>query len=174
MGSRANAIRPNLAPQNGLAGYQVAAICYRHRRAEIEFLLVQTDGGRWTFPKGQVNSELGARKSAHHEALEEAGAYGLIGERPFHTFRWCKGVFWKPKSEQEIPVLAFLLEVTHQVEPEQKFRKPTWFSPAQARERLCERREMKHKREMNLLLELALLAAKPQKNGDRHLPLKLQ
>ena len=36
---------------------QVAAVCYRVRSGDIEFLLVQTRGGRWTFPKG--NSESG-------------------------------------------------------------------------------------------------------------------
>jgi hypothetical protein len=31
---------------------QVAAICFRVRGSDIEFLLVQTRKGRWIFPKG--------------------------------------------------------------------------------------------------------------------------
>ena len=31
---------------------QVAAVCYRFGERGLEFLLVQTRGGRWTFPKG--------------------------------------------------------------------------------------------------------------------------
>ena len=34
---------------------EVAAVCYRMRKRGIEFLLVQTRGGRWIFPKGGVN-----------------------------------------------------------------------------------------------------------------------
>src|SRR5207244_2308926 len=37
---------------------QVAAVCYRIRGSGIEFLLVQTRGGRWTFPKGGVEPGL--------------------------------------------------------------------------------------------------------------------
>ena len=33
---------------------QVAAVCYRVRAGEVEFLLVQTGKGRWIFPKGSV------------------------------------------------------------------------------------------------------------------------
>jgi hypothetical protein len=38
---------------------QVAAVCYRVRNDEIEFLLVRTRGtGRWTFPKGSAEPGL--------------------------------------------------------------------------------------------------------------------
>src|SRR2546427_12586408 len=55
---------------------QVAAVCYRIRGSGIEFLLVQTRGGRWTFPKGGVEPGLTHAQAAALEAYEEAGAHG--------------------------------------------------------------------------------------------------
>src|SRR5207245_10870636 len=58
---------------------QVAAVCYRRRGPSIEFLLVNTNGGsKWTFPKGTPEARLSHRQAAEREALDEAGAVGLI------------------------------------------------------------------------------------------------
>src|SRR5580658_7694267 len=43
---------------------QVAAVCYRMAKRGIEFLLVQTRGGRWIFPKGGVERGLTYAQSA--------------------------------------------------------------------------------------------------------------
>src|SRR5438132_1564227 len=56
---------------------QVAAVCYRIRGSNIEFLLVQTRGGRWTFPKGGVEPALTHAQAAALEAYEEAGVQRL-------------------------------------------------------------------------------------------------
>src|SRR5438045_6900142 len=60
---------------------QVAAVCYRQIHSYVEFLLVRTKRGRWTFPKGSISPQLGARKSAEREAWEEAGALGEVAEK---------------------------------------------------------------------------------------------
>src|SRR5271155_2735893 len=62
---------------------QVAAVCYRMGRRGIEFLLVQTRGGRWIFPKGGVERGLTYAQSAALEAFEEAGVHGRMEEIPF-------------------------------------------------------------------------------------------
>ena len=54
---------------------QVAAVCYRMRGADIELLLVQTRGGRWTFPKGSAEPGLTNAQAAALEAFEEAGVH---------------------------------------------------------------------------------------------------
>src|SRR5579863_6130070 len=66
---------------------QVAAVCYRLRHDEIEFLLVRTRGsGRWTFPKGSAEPGLTHAQAAALEAFEEAGVHGRIEEATFARY----------------------------------------------------------------------------------------
>src|SRR5262249_21395591 len=91
---------------------QVAAVCYRLRAGEVEFLLVNTNGGsKWTFPKGSPESGLSHSQAAEREANEEAGAIGVIEPRHFHLYIHSKGVFWQPGGVQEFVVKAFLMEI---------------------------------------------------------------
>ena len=71
---------------------QVAAICYRVRKSQIEFLLVRTrHAGRWTFPKGCAEPGLTHAQAAALEAFEEAGVHGRIEEARFTQYRHRKG-----------------------------------------------------------------------------------
>ena len=54
---------------------QAAAVCFRVQNRRIEFLLVQTGGGRWTFPKGSAEPGLTRAQAAALEAFEEAGSW---------------------------------------------------------------------------------------------------
>src|ERR1044071_5687660 len=66
---------------------QVAAVCYRRRGPEIEFLLVNTNGGsKWTFPKGAPEPSMSHSQAAEREAWEEAGVHGEIEPRHFHLY----------------------------------------------------------------------------------------
>lgn len=61
---------------------QVGVIPYRKKGGRIEVLLITSRSrGRWIIPKGNVEDGLGAKGSAHLEALEEAGVEGWL-ERP--------------------------------------------------------------------------------------------
>src|SRR5258708_11549757 len=62
---------------------QVAAVCYRMRGVALEFLLVQTRGGRWIFPKGSAGPGLTPAQAAALGGYEEAGACGRMGEAAF-------------------------------------------------------------------------------------------
>jgi len=151
---------------------QVAAVCFRKNSSGVEFLLVQTDGGRWTFPKGNIKPWMGARKSALLEAMEEAGADGNIDERPFHTYVAAKGVFWKAEGVQEYSVQSYLMEVKQTSMPAEGFREPTWFPAATAREQLAEGRERKYAQELARAVDEALKAINriknlPSRNGHR-------
>jgi len=136
---------------------QVAAICYRRRGASAEFLLVNTNGGsKWTFPKGATEARLSHSQAAEREALEEAGAIGVIEPRHFHLYLHSKGVFWQPNGVQEFVVKAFLLEVTRTQRPRESMRNPTWFGAEEARKTLAKGREVKYAAELRGVIDRAL------------------
>jgi 8-oxo-dGTP pyrophosphatase MutT (NUDIX family) len=136
---------------------QVAAVCYRKRGAEVEFLLVNTNGGnKWTFPKGSPEQRLSHSQAAEREAAEEAGALGTIEPRHFHLYIHSKGVFWQPGGVQEFVVKAFLMEVHQLRRPDEAMRHPTWFSPEEARQRLVKGREVKYVHELESVIARAL------------------
>ena len=57
---------------------QVAAVCFRILSTGVEFLLVRTRRGRWTFPKGGAQAGFTHAQSAALEAFEEAGVKGKV------------------------------------------------------------------------------------------------
>src|SRR5579864_444639 len=133
---------------------QVAAVCYRTRGEAVEFLLVNTNGGnKWTFPKGSPEARLSHSQAAEREAGEEAGARGTIEPRHFHLYIHSKGVFWQPGGVQEFVVKAFLMEVHQMRKPDESNRKPTWFTPEEARQKLAKGREVKYAHELQTVIE---------------------
>ncbi len=144
---------------------QVASVCYRKQGADVEFLLVNTNGGnKWTFPKGCVDARLSHSQAAEREAAEEAGALGVIEPRHFHLYIHSKGVFWQPGGVQEYVVKAFLMEVRQQRKADEPMRHPTWFSAQEARQRLAKGREVKYAHELESVIDRAL--ERIQFNGD--------
>jgi 8-oxo-dGTP pyrophosphatase MutT (NUDIX family) len=136
---------------------QVAAVCYRRRGTAIEFLLVNTNGGnKWTFPKGSTDPRLSHSQAAEREAAEEAGAIGTIEPRHFHLYIHSKGVFWQPGGVQEFVVKAFLMEIHQMRKPDESNRRPTWFTPAEAKRRLAKGREVKYFHELEAVVDRAL------------------
>jgi 8-oxo-dGTP pyrophosphatase MutT (NUDIX family) len=136
---------------------QVAAICFRRHGADIEFLLVNTNGGnKWTFPKGSPAAHLSHSQAAEREAGEEAGALGTIEPRHFHLYIHSKGVFWHPGGVQEFVVKAFLMEIHEMRRPDEANRRPTWFTPKEARQKLAKGREVKYAHELEAVIDRAL------------------
>jgi 8-oxo-dGTP pyrophosphatase MutT (NUDIX family) len=136
---------------------QVAAVCFRRRGAAIEFLLVNTNGGnKWTFPKGSTDPHLSHSQAAEREAAEEAGALGTIEPRHFHLYIHSKGVFWQTGGVQEFVIKAFLMEIHELRNPDEPQRRPTWFSPQEARQRLAKGREVKYAHELEAVIDRAL------------------
>lgn len=115
---------------------QVAAICYRIGKRGIEFLLVRTRRGRWTFPKGSVESGLTHAQAAALEAFEEAGVHGRIEQAAFARYVRVKPGYDRNSAEIEVVINAHLCEVSRLAAPEEKDRKPTWFSAEKAKRRL--------------------------------------
>lgn len=131
---------------------EVAAVCYRNRKGGIEFLLVQTRGGRWIFPKGGAEPGLTHAQSAALEALEEAGVHGRMEEIPFARYFRKSG----NPDRAELGVSTHLCEVFRLEPPQELNRKPTWFAPEKAKQRLREDREAEFAAELVRVLERAL------------------
>jgi 8-oxo-dGTP pyrophosphatase MutT (NUDIX family) len=143
---------------------QVAAVCFRRRGPSVEFLLVNTNGGnKWTFPKGCTDARLSHSQAAAREALEEAGAVGVIEPHHFHLYLHSKGVFWQPSGVQEFVVKAFLMEITRLQAPGETMRNPTWFDAGEARKILAKGREVKYAAELQAVIDRALERIQPEK-----------
>ena len=136
---------------------QVAAVCYRKCGASFEFLLVNTTSGdRWIFPKGATARRLSHSQAAEREALEEAGAVGVIEPQHFHLYLQPKGVSRLRNGIQEFVVKAFLLQVSHTHPPQEQRRNPTWFSVDDARSALTMGREAKYAAELRTVIDRAV------------------
>lgn len=135
---------------------QVAAVCYRIQNGQIEFLLIQTTGHRWMFPKGRIRFREPLWRTAQLKAHEEAGVYGKISHQCLTTFRHLKQEF-KPLG-REVAVAAYLLKVETTYEPSEPHRKPTWLVAEQALNALSQSRYPKYTEEVQNVIHLACLA----------------
>lgn len=125
-------LRASLLPKRE----QAAAVCYRSGKGGVEFLLVRTRSGRWTFPKGSLVPGMTYAQSAAIEAFEEAGVHGRIERTAFARYTR-RG---SSKAVQSTIVRAFLCEVMRLSRPQERKRHRTWFSAEKAKYRLQERR----------------------------------
>jgi 8-oxo-dGTP pyrophosphatase MutT (NUDIX family) len=135
---------------------QVAAVCYRLNGSSVEFLLVNTSSGKWTFPKGRLCPSLSASESASREAWEEAGAKGRIEEKHFGYYLDTKRTLGHDSRTREVRIAAFLLEVHSTETPEESGRNPNWFSPQQARKQLAEGRQPSYSKQITKIIDAAL------------------
>jgi 8-oxo-dGTP pyrophosphatase MutT (NUDIX family) len=119
---------------------QVAAVCYRLNGRGVEFLLVQTRKGRWTFPKGGVEPGLTHAQTAALEAFEEAGVHGRMEEESFTRYVRRKRGDLEGPAARRIVVHAHLCEVSRLGPPQEARRSPTWFSREKAKQRLQQNR----------------------------------
>ena len=134
---------------------QVAAVCFRVDRQGIEFLLVRTRGGRWTFPKGCTEPGLTHAQAAALEAFEEAGVHGRMEESSFARYTHRKGGGRK-SERREVAVHAYLCEVRRLARPKEGDRYPTWFSAEKAKRRLQEDRELLYGMEILRIIDAAV------------------
>lgn len=132
---RSLAFRRKLPSFSNTERVNVAAVCYRLRDDEPEFLLVRTRNGHWTFPKGGMGRDATTADAAAREAYEEAGVRGSVERIPFTAYRHCKPR--KLRSPRHVvTVHAHLCEVKRLVPPLEGYRAPTWFRADKAKRRL--------------------------------------
>lgn len=134
---------------------QVAAVCYRMRSGGIEFLLVQTRGGRWTFPKGSAEPGLTHAQAAALEAFEEAGVHGRMEETSFACYVRRKRSGARRSAAKEITVNAHLCEVSRLDPPQEANRNRTWFSLEKAKRRLRQDRDPDYGAELARVVDRA-------------------
>jgi 8-oxo-dGTP pyrophosphatase MutT (NUDIX family) len=135
---------------------QVAAVCYRIRGKAIEFLLVQTRGSRWIFPKGSAEPGLTHAQAAALEAFEEAGVHGRIEEASFARYVRRRHADPGERGEVEFTVKAYLCEVLWLDPPQELDRRPTWFSVEKAMRRLRDDRAAHYGAELVRIVESAV------------------
>ncbi len=145
---------------------QVAAVCYRTRSTGIEFLLVRTRNGRWTFPKGGVESELTLAQTAALEAFEEAGVHGRIEEASFARYCRYKRNNIKAPANSKVLVHAYLCEVLRLGPPQEPNRNRTWFFPDKAKACLREDRSPENGAELARVVDRAVARIQRLHNGN--------
>jgi 8-oxo-dGTP pyrophosphatase MutT (NUDIX family) len=145
---------------------QVAAVCYRVRNNGIEFLLVQTRGGCWTFPKGGAEPGLTHAQAAALEAFEEAGVHGRMEEAAFAQYvRRKVGEGRRPAAE--IAVSAHLCEVSRLEPPQESDRNRTWLSAEKAKARLRADRTLDYGAELARVVDRAVARIQRLRGGIR-------
>jgi len=142
---------------------QVAAVCYRVRSNAIEFLLVQTRGGRWTFPKGHAEPGLSHAQAAALEAFEEAGVHGRMEEISFTRYVRRKRST-KSAADKEAGVNAHLCEVLRLGAPQESGRNPSWFSAEKTKRRLREARTPEYALELARVVDRAVTRIQRMRN----------
>lgn len=146
---------------------QVAAVCFRVRKSGVEFLLVQTRGGRWTFPKGSAEPGLTHAQAAALEAFEEAGVHGRMEELSFT--RYTRRTRVEESATMDVAVNAHLCEVSRLEPPQESGRNPTWFSAREAKLRLQEGRKPDYASELARVVSRAVTRVQRQRSTT-HVP----
>ena len=155
--SRQSPAKSQLNSRSRKAQEQVAAVCYRIGDSGIEFLLVRTRKGRWTFPKGGVEPGLTRAQTAALEAFEEAGVHGRIEEDSFVRYTLRKRDARMSSRRIEVRTQAHLCEVLRLSPPRESNRNPTWYSPGKAKRRLQEERRSKSGIELASVIDRAVI-----------------
>lgn len=144
----------------------VAAVCYRMQPdGKIEFLLVRTSAGRWTFPKGGVDDDRTAAAAAGREAFEEAGVTGRV-------HRSCLTRYLHGSRSQGMHLVdAHLCEVMNVGPTAEAHRAPTWFTVEKAKRRLREDRPAPLGEELERVVNAAVRhLANSERNRYRRKP----
>jgi 8-oxo-dGTP pyrophosphatase MutT (NUDIX family) len=151
---------------------QVAAVCYRVRSGGVEFLLVRTGSGHWTFPKGKAEPGLTHAQAAALEAFEEAGVHGRMEEAWFARYVRRKSSDMQESArsgessaEKELMVQAHLCEVSRLEPPQESNRHPTWFSVEKAKRRLRDDRAPAFAAELARVVDRAVARIRRLRGG---------
>jgi 8-oxo-dGTP pyrophosphatase MutT (NUDIX family) len=143
---------------------QVAAVCYRVRRSGLEFLLVRTNSGHWTFPKGGAEPGLTHAQAAALEAFEEAGVHGRMEEASFTRYVRRKRA-GNSGTKKELAIQAHLCEVLRLDPPQEPNRNPSWFSAEKAKRRLSEDRTPDYGAELARVVDRAVTRIQRLRRG---------
>jgi 8-oxo-dGTP pyrophosphatase MutT (NUDIX family) len=101
---------------------------------DVEIMLITSrDTGRWVVPKGWPISKLKPKQVAVREALEEAGAIGVVvGKSPVGKYRYEKRIEDERSIDCEVTLFLFRVKRLKSAWKEQGQRKLEWFLPEEA------------------------------------------
>lgn len=120
---------------------QVAALPWRvDAKGRTRLLLITSrNSKRWMLPKGWPMAGMALHEAASIEAMEEAGAEGVISSTPVGSYRYAK--LFNDGSEQPAEAVVFPLRVDmlHNRWRERGQRDRRWFSPKDAAAAVFER-----------------------------------
>ncbi len=128
-------MHPRAYPPGPRTPQQAAAIPFRHRDGTVEICLVTTArAGKWTVPKGFIESGATAPETAVKEAREEAGIHGRVVGGPV-------GYYDITKEGGRYCVAVYLLHVERVDDTweEQSLRQRRWTSVRRAEKLLAGR-----------------------------------
>jgi 8-oxo-dGTP pyrophosphatase MutT (NUDIX family) len=152
-------------PEKPQTREQVAAVCYRLRNTRVQFLLVRTRKGRWTFPKGCIEPGSTYAQSAALEAFEEAGVHGRLEEVCFARYILRKRGKLRQNDTIEVVTQCHLCEVLRLESPQELNRNPTWFYPEKAKLCLKEDRKPDNGDELTRIVDRAVNRVQRLRNG---------
>jgi 8-oxo-dGTP pyrophosphatase MutT (NUDIX family) len=112
---------------------QLAVIPYMmHQGQPLILMVTSRETRRWIVPKGWQEKKVTDRDQALCEAFEEAGAIGILGDKPVGGYRYEKRL--KDGRVKAIDVAVYCLEVCELLDdwPEMAERERRWMTPAQA------------------------------------------
>ena len=144
--------------------FQVAALCYRRRGAEMEVLLITSrETRRWILPKGWPKSGTDAAGTALEEAWEEAGIRQRSMKPMFiGQYHYDKRLDGGLPAATEVDVYAVEVERLLDSYPEAGQRERRWLAPAEAA-KLVQEEDLK-----TLLLDAPRLVAERLNGRSRH------
>lgn len=130
---------------------QIAALpVHWDKKGRLRVLMVTSrDRGRWVMPKGWTMDGKKPWQAAKIEALEEAGAVGLISDQPIGSYHYEKRLSKGRSVTCHVTVYPMIVDRLKRRWKERKERKRHWFSPSKAA-KLVEEAELSE-----LLLRLA-------------------
>lgn len=118
---------------------QVAALCWRFRRGQVQFLLITSrETGRWVIPKGWPIDGRTWHEAAQIEAWEEAGVRGDIDTAALGVFHYDKRHVAKPSEHCEVAVYPLRVTRLEHKFPEKRERRRKWFNAAKAAKSVAE------------------------------------
>ncbi len=117
---------------------QFGALCYRIRDGKVQILLITSRGqGNWIIPKGWPMAEETPASAAATEALQEAGAIGVLSDQVVGFYSYTKS-----HEGDNLPcvVAVFPLQVNKMLKdfPEKGERKRRWYDQKKAADMVSE------------------------------------
>ena len=116
-----------------MARTQLAVIPFiMHQGQPLILMVTSRETRRWIVPKGWQEKKVTDRDQAAREAFEEAGAIGVVSDKPIGSYRYDKRL--KNGSLKSLDVAVYALHVEELLDdwPEMEERERRWMTPAQA------------------------------------------